>query len=252
MWLICCGLFALCKIVALRHAPRGGGWRRAAFLFGWPGMDPRAFIEGTPKRPAAGEWLAASSKLAFGLLMYFSVARTVTDPLLAGWLGMIGIIFILHFGAFHLLSAAWRTAGVDAKPIMRWPIAAQSIGEFWGARWNLAFNELAERFVFRPNIRMLGTAKAGLAAFFASGLIHELAISLPAGGGWGLPTVYFVIQGCGTILERSSSGRRWGLRRGWRGRLFTIAVVAAPAYLLFHPPFVLRVIIPMMKATGAL
>ena len=42
-------------------------------------------------------------------------------------------------------------------------------------------------------------------------------------------------------------------RRGWlRGRLFTLAIVAAPAFWLFHPPFVRRVILPFMQAIGAL
>ena len=35
-----------------------------------------------------------------------------------GWIGMIGMILILHFGAFQLLAFAWQVAGLDAKPIM--------------------------------------------------------------------------------------------------------------------------------------
>jgi len=40
-----------------------------------------------------------------------------------------------------------------------------------------------------------------------------------------------------------------GTMSGW---LFTMIVVGAPAYWLFHPPFVTRVIIPFMRAIGAL
>jgi hypothetical protein len=46
-------------------------------------------------------------------------------------------------------------------------------------------------------------------------------------------------------------GSQLGLRRGYRGWLFMASFAAAPVYFLFHPPFVLRVIIPFMKAIHA-
>jgi len=88
--------------------------------------------------------------------------------------------------------------------------------------------------------------------FLASGLIHDLVISLPAHGGYGLPTGYFILQGLGITLERSAAGRRLGLQRGFPGWLFMFVVAAGPAFWLFHPPFVLRVILPFMHAIRAL
>lgn len=76
---------------------------------------------------------------------------------------MAGLIFVLHFGSFHLLSCAWRAAGVDARPLMHWPVAATSLADFWGRRWNTAFRDLTHRFLFRPLTRRLGP-RAGLAA----------------------------------------------------------------------------------------
>ena len=251
MWELAGVMFLACKAFALASGPAGGGWRRAAFLLAWPGMDAAAFLHGTSPRPGAVEWMQAVAKTLLGAALYFGLSRYFRDPLAVGWVGMAGIIFLLHFGGFHLLSLTWRTIGVCAEPIMRQPLAAQSLGDFWGRRWNLAFNELAERFVFRPSVRRLGVTAAGLLAFFVSGLIHEAAISLPAGGGWGLPTLYFVIQGIAGAFERSRAGRRLGLRHGWRGRAFTLVVAAVPAFFLFHPPFVRNVIVPMMEATGA-
>ena len=87
---------------------------------------------------------------------------------------------------------------------MQNPILATSLAEFWGRRWNTAFNELAFRFTFRPLRRMTTPVTATLLVFGLSGLIHELVISLPAGGGYGLPTIYFFIQGFGTVIERSA------------------------------------------------
>ena len=83
-----------------------------------------------------------------------------------------------------------------------------------------------------------------MAAFFISGLIHELVISLPAGAGYGLPTAYFLLQGIGILTER--------VLPRIRGRIFTILITAVPAFWLFHPPFVRIVFLPFMKAIGAL
>lgn len=248
MWAVAVAIFGLCKILALIAANPGGGWRRGAFLLAWPGMDADAFLHARSVKPTPTEWLLAWIKTGLGAVLYFGVARQFAHPLAAGWVGMAGIIFLMHFGSFHVLSCFWRSIGVQALPIMDNPIAAKSAGEFWGRRWNLAFNELAVRFVFRPLVRRIGVQYAGIAAFVASGAIHELVISLPAGGGWGLPTIYFLLQGCGVALERSRFGRKIGLR-GW---CFTFALTAGPAFFLFHPPFVRGVILPMMKATGAL
>jgi hypothetical protein len=76
-------------------------------------------------------------------------------------------------------------------------------------------------------------------------------ISLPARGGYGLPTCYFVLQGLGVLFERSTPGKRLGLSSGIRGWLFAVFCAGAPAYLLFHPWFVRGVILPFLAAIGA-
>jgi D-alanyl-lipoteichoic acid acyltransferase DltB (MBOAT superfamily) len=164
---------------------------------------------------------------------------------------MAGVVLLLHFGAFHLLSLGWRTVGVNAAPVMQTPLRSHSLAEFWGRRWNTAFHELATRFTFRPLRRMVGGPRATVLVFLLSGLIHELVISVPAHGGYGLPTGYFLLQGLGVAGERTRLGRRIGLARGTRGWLFTFAVAAAPAFWLFPPSFVRRVILPMLAFIGA-
>ena len=42
-----------------------------------------------------------------------------------------------------------------------------------------------------------------------------------------------------------------GLGAGWRGWLFTMLMLAIPAPLLFHPPFVVGIVVPFMQAIGA-
>jgi D-alanyl-lipoteichoic acid acyltransferase DltB (MBOAT superfamily) len=128
------------------------------------------------------------------------------------------------------------------------PVLARSLSDFWGRRWNLAFRDLMHQFVFQPLTPQVGPARATLVVFFISGLIHDSVISFAAHGGYGLPTIYFVIQGLALLFERSRVGRRVGLGRGIRGWLFAAFVVTGPAGLLFHPPFIHNVVLPMVEA----
>lgn len=255
MWTLAGALFAGCKWLTWRRGPHASMSRTLGYLFAWPGLDAPAFLrdDAPVDQPRATEWVFAVTKfLAGGLLVWGGVRLVSPDwPLLAGWLGMIGLIFVLHFGSFHLVSLAWRRAGVNAEPLMHAPILAGSLTDFWGRRWNTAFRTLAHRFVFRRAAPALGAIGATVMVFVISGLVHDLVISIPARGGYGWPTAYFVIQAAGLLFERSAAGQRLGLGRGWIGRAFTIVVTVAPAGLVFHPPFVHAVILPMWRALGA-
>lgn len=261
MGLLAATLFFGLKLSVLRGHWRGAApGRIAAFLLLWPGMNAGRFlrkdaeggVEGRVENPPGlprGEWFFALAKLGLGLALATWATRhaDLAAPMVAGWVGMLGIIFTFHFGLFHVLSCAWRAVGVDARPIMRAPIAARSLAEFWGERWNVAFAESARRFLLRPLARRWGVERAGAVVFLASGVVHELVISLPARGGWGGPTLYFLLQAAGVALEKSAPGRRLGLGAGWRGRTWTLAVTALPLPLLFHAPFAERVIVPLFR-----
>lgn len=250
MWMLAGALFLALKFLTLTavelNAVSFG--RLFAYVALWPGMDARAFLEdrGDNHRVASPSELAfAALKLVGGLAAGLWAVRSVgnADPLLVAWIGMVGIIFTLHFGGLHVVSWLWRRAGVQAPPIMRAPILADSLADFWGGRWNAAFADVARRFVFRPTVRTLGTRWAGALVFLVSGLVHEVAISLPARGGWGGPTIYFLIQGAGVALEKTAWGKRLGLSGGWRGWLWMVLCTLTPVPLLFHEPFVDRVIV---------
>jgi alginate O-acetyltransferase complex protein AlgI len=196
-------------------------------------------------------WSFAVAKTIIGLLIIWAATRaTFLSPLVPGWLALIGLVLFLHFGVFHLLALAWQAAGVNAQPIMRAPLAATSLAQFWGRRWNTAFHTLAHDLLFLPLASRWGVVIAGIGVFVISGLIHELVISLPARGGFGLPTAYFGLQALGVLAERSSWGRRMGLGRGLLGWLFVMLCAGAPAFWLFHPVFIRNVILPMLRAIG--
>ena len=202
---------------------------------------------------ARREWLFALLKMLFGVALVWICAPALMPHSVkaAAWTAMVGIIFCLHFGLFHLMSLAWRACGVNAQPIMRAPVLATSLSEFWGERWNTAFSIPARRLALIPLGRRIGIPTATFVVFFISGLLHEAVISLPARGGFGLPTAYFTLQALGMLFERSVFGRRLGLGRGWRGWFFVLLLTAGPACWLFHPPFVRNVILPMLEGIGA-
>lgn len=90
------------------------------------------------------------------------------------------------------------------------------------------------------------------AGFVFSGIVHDAVISVPAGGGYGGPSVFFVLQALGILAERSRRGRRIGLGKGKLGWLFAMLLLVLPAPLLFHPPFVEGIVVPFMRAIEAL
>ncbi len=260
MWALSVTVYAGCKWLTWRRTQAHGvSWcRHVGYLLAWPGLDAPAFLSTAPRGPHTGpplsQWVFAATKTAIGLALVLAAAGAVTPrhPYLTGWVAMVGIVFSLHFGVFDLLSCAWRAGGVDAEPLMNWPIAARSIADFWSARWNTAFRDLTHRFLFRPLTRKIGPRTAVFVGFLLSGLVHDLVISVPAEGGYGGPTIFFTYQGIAIIASRSSLGKRLTLRRGATGWLFMIVSLIAPAYLLFHPPFVERVVLPFMQSIGAL
>lgn len=226
----------------------------------WWGLKPSDYFKRSPQA-ATGDnrsaWAFAILKTGIGASLLFGVAPRLLDSessvlgipsqILGGWVGMIGIVFCMHFGYSHL-SALWlQSKGHPVKPIMNAPILANTVSSFWGKRWNLAFRDYAHVTLFSPLSRRLGVMGGSIAGFVFSGVIHELAISVPARGGYGWPMLYFLIQSMGVLIERKMQKAKWISSGDWLNRIWTIAVVALPAPMLFHQPFVLKVIDPIVQ-----
>lgn len=257
MWVICFALFGVLKAISVWPvAGRMTAGLRAGYLFGWPGLDPAPFTaRGAVRVPAPSVRdltiplleLAAGATLVWGL----SPRAAGISDLLQGWLGLIGIALLLHFGAFRALQWVWNRRGVPVRSIMDAPLRATSLEEFWGRRWNRAFRDFSHAWIFRPVSRWFGARWAVAMVFLVSGVIHDIAISLPAGGGYGRPTAYFVIQYLGLLLQRSSFTRALGRDRGVGGWAVTALFILGPVGWLFHPPFLRVVLIPFLTALGA-
>jgi hypothetical protein len=258
MWLVAFSVyFGLKWLVWRSTAPRLTNRTPARFLtyfFLWPGMNPTPFYPAVPPTPAElvttpREWAVAGAKTAAGLAALILLGPLVDShsPIAAGWIGMIGLILLLHSGLFHLAALAWRHAGVAAEPIMDNPLRATSLSDFWGRRWNRAFRDLVDPLVFRPLVRRYGPRVASWGVFLFSGLVHDLVITLPAGGGYGRPTLYFLLQAAVIELTHSPLGKRWRLRSGLRARAIAAITLIGPLGLLAPRPFIENCILPLMR-----
>ena len=247
MWLIASALLFTCKgLTILATKDRADAKDLLAYLLLWPGLNPSRFVSVT-RDPETGIARGGMVNLLFGSALLWLVARLPGQPLIAAWIGMVGLVFVLHFGLFRLIVAFWMRRGRGVEPLMRCPIAATSLTDFWSRRWNLAFRDVSHALVFRPVSASWGPSAATWVVFGLSGVLHELVTSVPAGAGFGGPTAYFLLQALGIHLARNLN-----IRTGIAARLWALGFILLPLGLLFHPPFVHRVMIPFFQFIGAL
>jgi len=93
---------------------------------------------------------------------------------------------------------------------------------------------MMQRVVGRPLGNIVGRDGGVMAVFLVSGLLHEVAITLPVMAGWGCPTLYFVFHGGLAVWERRT-GRQLG-------KVLTLILVGAPLGFLFPQVFQVEVI----------
>lgn len=217
---------------------------------GWPGLNAAHFFDTQSTHALDFRQAAlAIGKIVLGSVLLLASPKWLDSyPLIAAWQALIGLLLMLHFGLIHLLAVVWRMRRPHVTPIMNSPLLATTVSEFWSKRWNLAFRDYAHLVIFRQLNRRFPAKLALVAGFLFSGFVHEVAISFPAHGGWGLPTLYFVIQALALLLERPFDKSWVRLRGRWTGRLWCFFWLAVPAPLLFHPPFLTRVVLPIVES----
>lgn len=232
-------------------------WQWIGFAGFWVGMRPAAFakVPRTPRPNAATYFWRGVKNLTLGLTFVLTargawlfasewdlLRRFVSTVLL-----LPGVSLMLHFGVFNLLTGCWRWLGAECDSVFRSPLQSKSLAEFWGKRWNLAFSEMTTLAIFRPLRGACGSLPALLMAFLFSGILHELAISVPVRAGFGWPLLYFALHGMGMLIES-----RWIAlaelinSRPMLGRLWTLSWIVLPLPLLFHQPFLRGCVWPLI------
>lgn len=228
--------------------------------------DGRTFVEGY-------------GYVMVGLVL--AVVSVLALPVVGGdvssWLLLFAVLSVVHFGVGRLLPFGLRWLGYPVPPLFDEPLRSDSVGEFWSEAWNRPFVNMNRLFLTRPLSSRIGMGGAAFLAFLVSGLLHELAISYPAGGGWGTPLLYFVVQGAlyaaeqtvfpndevggepalgQRVFGRSTFGQRVlgrsALGRRVLGRLWTYAAVLVPLPLLFHAPFRTTFLVPLVEGGHSL
>ncbi|MFC5405344.1 wax synthase family protein [Cohnella soli] len=218
--------------------------RWVAFHF-WIGMKPYVFAKrkAEPYRDAPKYMKMGIARLLLGLLLIIlsSYSSIGTTALL-----LTGISFAGHFGLLNIWAGAWRWAGFDCQQLFRNPVMAKSLNEFWSKRWNLAFSEMTTLSVYRPLLGIIGKNGAAFISFLFSGIMHELAISLPVRQSFGMPLLYFVIHGIGIVAERVLEGKGFFIASiPWLGRVWTFVWLVLPLPLLFNPSFLKAIMWPI-------
>jgi hypothetical protein len=227
----------------------------AVFSSGWAGMRAQPF-ETLGAIPLAGAWPMIRfgiSRVVIGLLLILVAHGIVALNLNRDFtyvtvsiILLVGLSLILHFGLLGISAGMWRLSGVNTYLLFRQPAKATSLTELWSKRWNIAFSEMTAVAIFRPLKSRIGSGGALMASFIFSGLLHELALSVPVNSGYGLPTLYFLIQGLLVLVEKASIRHHiLFLQHKIIGRIWTFFWLIIPMPLLFHLHFIKEIVWPL-------
>lgn len=252
-------VFAGFKALVLLHTPAEalsglGWWRYCGFLAGWIGMDveawtvERARVAEAPRRMAGGAALLVGAGGLAALLLGLELPERWR--LAQAWCVWVLGVIAVFFGFTRLLAGFWNRLGRPVRPVFDRPVYARSLADWWGRRWNLAVHDTLVIAIWQP-LRGRASGAGALwaasgAVFLISGVLHELLLSYPAGGGWGGPSAYFAIQAGGMVAERRPWLRRILRAAPWRRTAWTLGMTLVPGPLLFHPPLLRALVQPWL------
>ena len=229
-------------VLLLTPSLRRGSWLLPYLTF-WPGIEVSSFdrrkepTEQDVKGFSTGWALMLLGVIAFASLAMFGRGL---HAWMLGALSVVALIVAIHFGTSQVLTCCMRLMRFPVSDLFDRPTTSRRLSEFWSRRWNIPFVDMNRLLLMPWATRLLGR-RAWIAAFLASGLLHEVAISYPAGKGYGLPFAYFVLQAGLIAFER---------RARIRSRVWVVLAVLLPAPILFHPPFLESVVAPLVVKVG--
>jgi hypothetical protein len=180
--------------------------------------------------------LAAFTKTAvwipIGLAALWAAAAATEHPPLRWTLGVL-VVYALGEALESLLRGILALLGADTPPLHRDPIAARSLREFWGERWNLVVNRWLRTHCYLPLARRRRPALGLGLAFLASAALHAWFIGVALGPAMAASMgLYFVIQGLLLALEGPLGVARWPAPLG---RLWMLACTVLPSPLFVEP-----------------
>jgi Membrane bound O-acyl transferase family len=247
------------KVASLLCLPRQAWARFTPLRFlaycVWIGVQPRQFLVGqrTAVRAPIPTLSGVVRNIITGAVLLWLVPRMLpqgTPWAIRFWIALVGFSFLFLVARFDFWSLMFRAMGFAVEKLWDCPIAATSLGDFWGRRWNRIVPGFLREVVFLPVAHRAGAKVALVAVFLYSGIYHE-GVSFMARSGYGGPTLYFLLQCLGVAIENSRPVRRLFRGRHWIARAWTFAVIVLPVGLFLHPGLVNGYLVPMLVASGA-
>jgi alginate O-acetyltransferase complex protein AlgI len=217
-------------------------------------VQPRQFLKGqttavgAPLPTVRGFFL----NLLTGAALLWLVPRLLpaaTPRAIRFWIALVGFSILNLFARLDLWALAFRAMGFAVEKLFDCPVAATTLGEFWGRRWNRIVSGFLREVIFLPLARRAGARVALLAVFLYSGLYHEFVTFL-TGSGYGGPILYFLVQYLGVVLENTRPARRLLRGHPWLARAWTAAVVILPLGLILQPALVDGYLVPLLVGAG--
>ena len=165
--------------------------RFCIYFFLWFGMDPGTFSK-------SRRTLSWKRDVWLGLMMMF-IGTLLAWMVWIYEFSEIHLVFIpmslgFHFGALRALKGLHRSAGFPVRTLFPNLLRTTGVADFWRLRWNVNYSQMMQRLV--------GRRFGFFSVFVVSGLLHEVAITLPVGAGWGWPSFYFLSHGILAVAER--------------------------------------------------
>lgn len=246
-------LFIGMKIVAASadKSERISWTRWGLFCFSWIGMRPYVFSKKADAAFPFRKYVRSGlNYFAFGLIILFGVKLLTAsgfDPFASpvayyssSLVLLTGLSLTLHYGLLQLNAGLLRRMGYPAYRLFKNPWKARSLRDFWGNRWNRAFSEMTATAVYKPLSHRVGRPIAVLFTFIISGLLHEVALTLPVRANYGFPLMYFTLHGLLVLSEPIIFGNRKP------GILWVVAWLILPLPLLFHRIVMNEIFWPIM------
>ena len=170
-------------------------------------MQPRQFLVG-PRAPADAPAPTISGfilNVATGAALLWLAPRLLPDATpraVRFWVALVGFCFLFLVARLDFYALIFRALGFAVEKLWDCPVAATSLGEFWGRP-----GTASSRASCGSRLHPVGTPGRGrvalLAVFLYSGLYHEM-VSFLARWGYGGPTLTSWCSTSGSAAESAA------------------------------------------------
>jgi len=163
------------------------------------------------------------------------------------------LVLLLHFGSFDLTARLWRLRRCRCRPIMDRPLHAHGLANFWGRPLEPRLpTNFPSTCSSGPPATHLRHSRRHVRPLRRVRPEDDLVISLPARGDTADPPSTSSSKAQASPSNAPALGRPAAPPpRGITGRLFAALVLLAPLPLLFPPPFLRGVLVPLPRVIGS-